>query len=66
MKASLLVRFTGLFFLLALLVPSTPAAADGGPYVRDVRKGRVAVHRPNYRTYKRPHTHGRLYRLLHR
>ncbi|SHI81008.1 hypothetical protein SAMN02745146_1575 [Hymenobacter daecheongensis DSM 21074] len=53
MHAALLARLTLLLLVLALLVPSAPAAAaDRAPYVRAVSKGRVALHRPNYKSYK--------------
>jgi|GEM_PF-3531095 len=69
MNASLIARLASLLLLIALLVPSSPAAAaDRSPYVRAAAKGRVVVHRPNYKQYKgsRTRSHGAIYRLFHR
>ncbi|TGE28887.1 hypothetical protein E5K02_05340 [Hymenobacter metallicola] len=57
MFTSLLARLASLFLLVALLVPSAPAAAAGrGPFVRSVSKGRPTVHRPNYKQYNANNT----------
>lgn len=52
MNASLIARLASLLLVIALLVPSSPAAAAGRkPFVRSVSKGRPTVHRPNYKQY---------------
>ncbi|RYU78210.1 hypothetical protein [Hymenobacter persicinus] len=67
MKASLVLRFAFLLFALTVLVPASPAAAaDRSPYVRAVSKGRVVLHRPNYKVYRGSQPHGPLYRFFHR
>jgi len=56
MKASILARLASLLLVLALLVPSAPAAAASPTaYVRGVSKGRVTLHRPNYKQYNARH-----------
>ncbi|MCB2410244.1 hypothetical protein [Hymenobacter lucidus] len=54
MSASLIARFASLLLVVVLLLPAAPAAAAGRgrtPFVRAVSKGRVALHRPNYKQY---------------
>ncbi|RYU78211.1 hypothetical protein [Hymenobacter persicinus] len=55
MNASLLARLASLFLVVALLAASAPAMASRSPYVRAVSKGRVALHRPNYKQYNANH-----------
>ncbi|GAB3222639.1 hypothetical protein GCM10027346_00680 [Hymenobacter seoulensis] len=38
--------------MLMALVDISPALAQGGPAARAKMRGKVYVHRPNYRTYK--------------
>ncbi|TGE24660.1 hypothetical protein E5K00_05460 [Hymenobacter aquaticus] len=56
MNASLIARLASLLFVLALLVPGTPAQAGRVPSARSVSKGRPTVHRPNYKQYNANNT----------
>jgi hypothetical protein len=67
MPSTLLARFASLFLLIVLLLSGVSAsAADGSPYERAVRRGRILEHRPNYRLYKpiKHHRGGAMHRLL--
>jgi hypothetical protein len=58
MTRAFALRFASVLFLLTLLAAGTPATAGrgGSAYGRSGSRGRVVLHRPNYKQYNANHS----------